>query len=434
MSFRDLPRTLVGDLGGRIGERVRVCGWAEELRGPGAPQMVALRDHTGSAPLVGSRGDGMSAVVDGLAPESAVEAAGTVQRAADGQVRVEVDELDVVGPAVDVVPLDETSTSEERLDWRHLDLRRPRNRLMFAAQTTAERAMRAYWHDHGFIELHSPKLRSLPNKSGAELFAVEYFDRPAYLVQSPQWYKQMAMAAGFDRVFEVGPAFRAEREVSSRHATEFTSVDVEIAWIRSDDELMAFEEEMLVRVLDSVDAEHGEELARHFGAQVRAPSVPFPRVTLDEAKKIVAATGWPAGNEDDDLDAEGERRLGEHVAREHGHEFVFVTDYPEPTRPFYHMRREGGSAATRSFDLLWKGLEITTGAQREHRHDQLVAQARSRGVPVEAIRQYLDFFRFGCPPHGGFGLGLTRLLMSMLGLSDMRQATYLFRGPDRLSP
>ena len=164
------------------------------------------------------------------------------------------------------------------------------------------------------------------------------------------------------------------------------------------------------------------------------PSIPFPRMTIDEAKAIVAATGWAAAERDADLDAEGERRLAAHVLREDGHEFVYITDYPELARPFYHMRNAEDSVATRSFDLLWNGLEITRGAQREHRYKPLVAQALGRGLPVEHIRQYLEFFKFGCPPHGGFGLGLTRMLMSMLGVADVREGTYLFRGPDRLSP
>jgi len=187
-------------------------------------------------------------------------------------------------------------------------------------------------------------------------------------------------------------------------------------------------------VIERVRAAHGEELERLYGRELRLPSCPFPRFSLDQAKQIVAATGWPTGGGDDDLDPEGERRLAEHVAREHGHEFAYITDYPDLSRPFYHMRCSDGSAATRSFDLLWRGLEITSGAQREHRYDRLVAQARARAIPVGHIGGYLDFFKYGCPPHGGFGLGLTRMLMSMLGVDDVREVTYLFRGPDRLSP
>ncbi|MGI8622557.1 MAG: aspartate--tRNA(Asn) ligase [Solirubrobacteraceae bacterium] len=419
-----LPRTLVADLGPGPGARVRLCGWAHAVAAPA----VVLRDHTGLADLV------LSYPVADLAPESAIEAVGTVEAAPDGGVRLAVERLEVAGPATGPAPIAEASPLDQRLDWRHLDLRAPRNRLIFAVQTTAERTMRAFCDEHGFLELHSPKLRPIPNKSGDDLFSVAYFDRRAYLAQSPQFYKQMAMAAGFDRVLEIGPVFRAQADPTSRHDTEFTSVDVEMSWIGSHEEVMAFEEEMLRRVVAAVQAEHGQEVLRSFGVDLRVPAVPFPRVTLAEAKAIVETSGWAAGPPDEDLDAEGERRLAAHVAREHGHELVFVTGYPEPSRPFYHMRCEPDSVETRSFDLLWKGLEITSGAQREHRHDRLTAQAAARGPPLEAIRPYLDFFRFGCPPHVGFGLGLTRMLMSMLEVADVREVTYLFRGPDRLTP
>ncbi|HWB70729.1 MAG TPA: aspartate--tRNA(Asn) ligase [Egibacteraceae bacterium] len=428
-----LPRTLVVDVGRNLGQLVRVCGWVQEVRASEDPQVVVLRDHTGLVRLV-SRGGLLGDVIGALAPESAVQASGKVDATPAGGVHVALENLDVVGPALASAPLSEASTLEERLDWRFLDLRHPRNRLIFAVQTTAERAMRAFWYEHGFTELHSPKLKPIPNKSGTHLFAVDYFGRRAYLAQSPQFYKQMAMAAGFDRVFEIGPVFRAQPDATTRHDTEFTSVDIEMSWIRSHEDLLVLEEDLLCRVLAAVGEEHGEQLARWFGVEVSVPRVPFPRVTIDEAKKIVEATDWPVGGENDDLDAEGERRLARHVAGEHGHEFVFVVDYPELSRPFYHMRCHERSVATRSFDLLWKGLEITSGAQREHRYGRLVAQARSRGVPVEVIGQYLDFFKFGCPPHGGFGLGLTRMLMSMLGVGDVREVTYLFRGPDRLTP
>jgi aspartyl-tRNA synthetase len=421
------PRVLVGELVEHVGERVRLCGFAE------APDRgaVILRDHTGRIELAPAGG------VEGVTAESAIEATGTVVSGDSGGDAVavfEAERIDVAGPAAVPVPLTSSSPLDLRLDWRYLDLRRPRNRLVFEVQTTAERALREFCHEHGFLELHSPKLRPIPNKSGDLLFCLEYFDRRAWLAQSPQFYKQMAIAAGFERVLEIAPVFRAQGDPTSRHDTEFTSIDVEIAWIDSHEELMAFEELMLRRVLEAVSVRHGAEVRRTFGVEVSVPATPFPRMTLIEAKRVVAASGWPPGPADEDLDAEGERRLYQYVARVLGHEFVFVYDYPDLSRPFYHMRCEHGSTATRSFDLLWKGLEITSGAQREHRHGPLTDQARARDLPLDAIRGYLDFFKFGCPPHGGFGLGLTRMLMSMLAVDDVREVTYLFRGPDRLTP
>jgi aspartyl-tRNA synthetase len=332
-------------------------------------------------------------------------------------------------------PIDDESPLELRLDRRFLDLRRPRNRLIFEVQTTVEHAMREVWRAEGFVELHSPKFRPTPNKSGSELFTVDYFGRRAYLAQSPQFYKQMAMASGLDRIFEIGPVFRANPLVTWRHDTEFTSVDVEMSWIESHHDVMAFEERWLRHVLEVVHTTHGDDIARWFGATVTVPELPFPRVHMAEAHKVLEAAGHQVtGKKEGDLDAEGERLVARHVLREQGHEFVFVTDYPEWIRPYYHMRAADDPTRTRSFDLLWKGLEVTTGAQREHRPDVLAAQASARSVPLGPIDFYLDFFRYGCPPHGGFGLGLTRFLMSLLDVDDVREVTYLHRGPDRLNP
>ncbi|HEV2810891.1 MAG TPA: aspartate--tRNA(Asn) ligase [Acidimicrobiales bacterium] len=423
-------RTLLAELASHAGEHVRVCGWVDDVISEGDRWRVRVRDRSGWAVLV------VDACPSDLQQEAAVEARGEVglDPGWPGGVRVSCRELRVVGPVLDELPLDEGSSLQERLDWRFLDLRRPRNVLVFAVQTTAERAMRQYWAEHGFLELHSPKLRPNPNRSGRELFSVPYFDRQAYLVQSPQFYKQMAMAAGFERIFEIGPVFRAFPFITARHDTEFTSVDVEMSWIDSHHDLMAFEERWLRHVIATVAAEHGDDIARQFGTEVVVPSLPFPRVTLDEARAIAEKAGPALAQPPGDLDPHGERALGEHVAAAFGHEFVFVTEYPQSTRGFYHMHVEEDSAALRDFDLLWKGMEVTTGAQREHRYDRLIAQAEADGVPLDPIRYYLDCFRFGCPPHGGFGLGLTRMLMALLGQDDVREVTYLPRSRDRLSP
>ncbi len=422
------PRSLVGSLSGSVGRTVRVCGWAEPGTVAGRASLV-LRDHTGRVSLVQ---DGAAEV--GVVAESAIEAVGRVVTGtgADG-VEIVVDELQVVGPALAPVPITDGSPLEERLDWRFLDLRRPAARLVFEVQTTAERAMRQLWEQDSFIEIHSPKIRATANRSGRELFTLDYFGRPAYLAQSPQFHKQMAMAAGFDRVFEIGPVFRANPLATDRHDTEFTSVDVELSWISSHEDVMAYEERWLAHVLTAVEEHHGADIERTFGTRVRVPSLPFPRVTMAEAYEILRSLGWAGETSGGDIDWAGERLLAAHLAATRDHDFVFVTGYGVAARPFYHMRDEG-TTATRGFDLLWKGLEVTTGAQREHRYEHLLEQARSRGIALDAIQFYLDYFKFGCPPHGGFGLGLTRMLMIVLGQTDVREVTYLHRGPNRLAP
>ncbi len=431
-------RVKVADLASHPGQRVEVAGWVEVIRDQKAVQFVVLRDATGLAQLVHDRESDsvLAETISGLTVDSVVIARGTVElneRVKVGGLEVRLDSLEVLSVA-EPLPIDERSGLDKRLDWRFIDLRRPRNRLIFEVQTEMEDAFRELWHNEGFIEIHSPKLMSSASESGAELFRVEYFDRFAYLAQSPQFYKQMAMAAGFDKVFEIGPVFRANPSFTSRHDTEFTSIDVEISWVESHEDVMAMEEAMLVHALARIAQRYGERIKDVFGVEVAVPRRPFPRVTLEQAREIVAKSGHRIERAQGDLDPEGERRVAQWVMAEYGHEFVFVTDYPASVRPFYHMRYPDAPGTTKSFDLLWKGLEITTGAQREHRYEILAAQAKEKGLDTESLSYYLNFFRFGCPPHGGFGLGLTRLLMVLLGVENVREVTYLYRGPNRLEP
>ncbi len=435
-----MARTLIGELQQKIGAEVELRGWVNAVRDQKRVQFVILRDPTGMAQVVLGKDDPPTALneqVSALTPESAVTLTGTV--VADERVKLGGLEVQLQGLAVDALaepelPITPESALDKRIDWRYLDLRRPDRRLIFEVQGTVEHAMREYWRAEGFMEIHTPKFMGSASESGAELFKVEYFERTAYLAQSPQFYKQMAMAGGFEKVFEVGPVFRANPSFTSRHDTEFTSVDVEISWVDSHEDVMAFEEAWLAHTFAAVRETHGEQIAATFGVETVVPATPFPRVTLQQAKEMLKAAGHVAPGADDDLDPPSERALAGLIAEEHGHEFVFVTDYPVAVRPFYHMRYADQPELTKSFDLLWKGIEITTGAQREHRYEQLLAQARDKGVETEPIQYYLDFFRYGPPPHGGFGFGLTRLLMKLTGQDNVREVTFLYRGPNRLEP
>ncbi len=413
---------------------VTIAGWVQALRLQRAMQFVIVRDHTGTVQVTHRRDGGpLEAVLDSLTAESAVRVTGVVRAnpvVSLGGLELVPETVTVENLARSPLPIDDRTGPEGRLDWRFLDLRRrPAARLVFEVQTTAERAMREFAYAAGCTELHTPKLMGTASESGAEVFSLGYFGGQAYLAQSPQFYKQLAIAGGVDRVFEVGPVFRAEPSFTARHATEFTGVDVELAWISSVEDVMSFEERMLAHVLAAVAASHGPEIEERFQVPVTVPAVPFPRLTMAEALSVAGAAPGR-----DDLDPAGERAVCARVRAETGHEFAFVTEYPVSARPFYHLRPDGKPELTASFDLLWKGLEITTGAQREHRYDVLLAQAAQAGLNPEPMRWYLDCFRYGCPPHGGFGLGLGRLLMVLLGLDSLRDATFLFRGPNRLVP
>ncbi len=435
-----MARTSVADLKSHLQETVELRGWVHAIRDQKRMQFLVVRDETGLAQLVLGKDDPPSEcneAISALTPESAVTVTGVVvadERVKLGGLEVQLASLVVDSPAEPELPVTAESALDKRIDWRYLDLRRADRRLIFEVQSTVEYAMREYWRAQKFIEIHTPKLMGSASESGAELFKVDYFERIAYLAQSPQFYKQMAMAGGFGKVFEIGPVFRANPSFTSRHDTEFTSVDVEIAWIDSHEDVMAFEERWLAHVLGVVAREHGEQIASTFGVEVGEPKLPFPRITLADAKALLAEHGHEAPGPDHDLDPPSERALSAILAEQTGSEFAFVVDYPTSVRPFYHMRHEDRPALTKSFDLLWRGIELTTGAQREHRYEQLLAQAKEKGVEVEPIQYYLDFFRYGAPPHGGFGFGLTRLLMQMLGQENVREVTFLYRGPNRLEP
>lgn len=443
-------RVLVQQLNSLPDGPVSVSGWVETVRDQKKVQFVILRDETGAVQLVNpaTRANpeiadqdaaalALTSLISELSTGTFLTVTGELkhdERVKLGGVEIKIAALEVAAAALPETPIAADSGQDKRMDWRFLDLRQRRNNLIFRVQTTLEHAMRTYWVERDYIEVHSPKLMATASESNAELFSLEYFgDQTAYLAQSPQFFKQMAQVAGFGKIFEIAPAFRADPSFTSRHATEFTSIDAEISWIESHEDVARMQEELLQTAIQAVKDKHGTEIEELFGIEVQVPAIPFPRIPLAEALEIVKARGYEVPRTDGDLDPEGERQISAHVEETYGHQFVFITDYHPAIRAFYHMRDEE-TGLTKSYDLLFKGVEITTGAQREHRVDVLIEQAKEKGLEPEHLDFYFDFFRYGAPPHGGFGMGLARVLMLLLGESSIREVTYLFRGPTRLAP
>jgi len=413
------------------GERAAVHGLVHTLRDLGDVRFALLRMPQGVLQCVlGADED----VRDG----DAVEISGEVVRdeRAPGGAELHAQSVKVLSRAAEAMPVpigkNKMNLSlDTDLALRFVTLRNLRKRAVFKIQEGIVRGFREALQKEGFTEIHSPKIVAQNAEGGANLFRMEYFGRRAYLAQSPQFYKQ-AMVPVYERVFEIGPVFRAEKSFTSKHTTEFSGFDLEFSYIESFRDVMKMEEELLTYALAKVKEAYGEDIERVFGVPVVVPTTPFPVIKLaDLYAELEKEFGYkcPAG-EEGDLTTEAEHLSYEWVKKKYGHEFLFITDYSAEKRAFYHMRDENG--VPQGYDLIWRGVEITTGAQREHRYDVLKAQAQEKGLD-EDVKFYLEFFKYGCPPHGGFGLGIDRLTMLLLGLT-IKEAMFIFRGPNRLTP
>lgn len=429
-----MERTYIKDI--IPGTPCKISGFIENLRNKRTMAFLVVRDVTGKLQLTieKEKYPELAAIVDTLTLESVITATGTVTENEYVKLggREMIPETVTAESVADVIPFGPDANIDTRLDYRWIDLRTEKNLLMFRVQTCFVAAMRQYLLENHFTEIHTPKLIGAASESGADVFELKYFDRKAYLAQSPQFYKQMAMAAGFERIFETGPVFRAEKSFTNKHTTEFTGFDLEFSYISSFEDVMKMEEDLLTYALSRVKEEYGEKVEELFGLPVVVPTKPFPRMKLSEVyAELRERYGYECpASEAGDLTTDAERLTARLAREKFDHEFLFITDYSAEKRAFYHMRDENG--VPQGYDLIWRGVEITTGAQREHRYEILKKQAEEKGLG-EDVRFYLEFFRYGCPPHGGFGLGVDRLTMLLTGL-PIKEAMFLFRGPNRLNP
>ncbi len=423
-------------------ESITIEGFIDNIRDLQYVQFLVLRDGTGKLQVTVEKNDDnkiLNELVSSLTLESTIKVEGTLLK--NDKVKLGGKEfiptnIIVTSNSLEELPIDikdkDKALRETRLDYRFLDLRREENNLFFKAQTTILQAMREYWINNGYIEINSPKIAGASAESGAEVFKLDYFGTPACLSQSPQFYKQMAMASGFNKVFEIGQVFRAENSHTSYHATEILMIDAEISWINSVDEVMDMEEEWIKYFMTKLKNTHGDEIKRVFNVEVSDVSTKFPRITLAECKRILKEEYNFISDREDDLERKEEELICKWAKEHHNSDFIFITNYPFAARPFYHMLDDNGMSM--SYDLLFKGLEITTGAKREHRHDILKNQIIEKGINPETLQFYLDFFKYGCPPHGGFGAGLSRIMMLIFEIDNIREATFIYRGPTRLNP
>lgn len=426
----------------QFGKTVTVGGWVQEVRNLGGISFLQLRDRLGviQVTTLKKRNQEVFDKVASLTRESVVLVTGTVKESKEARAGFEVlpEKLEVVSAAETPLPLgvvDKVGADlDTRLNNRFMDLRKEEVRSIFRVKSRTLEGIRAYLTSEGFVEVSTPKIVAAGAEGGATLFPIKYFDRSAYLAQSPQLYKQNLMATGLDRIFEIAPAYRAEASDTIRHIAEFMSLDVELAFIESSEDIMSVAEGIVTSSLEHVKKVAKDDLER-LGAKVEVPAAPFPRVKYSEAVEMVNAAGMkiPMG---EDLGTEGEKALGEVMSREKKCEFYFITEFPTALKrgTFYAKRYDQDPETTGYFDLDYKGQEIVSGGQREHRYAVLTEQMRENNFNLDSFEFYLKAFRYGMPPHGGFGFGVERFVQKMLDLPNIREAVLYPRDRARLVP
>lgn len=415
-------------------KEIVVRGWIHNIIDLGKVNFIKLRDKTGIIQLVVEEDK-----IKGLRNEMSIEVLGSVEKneKAPSGIEIHVSDLKVLGKTYyDVLPFAINrgkikSKLDVQLDNRSISLRKPTKRAIFKVQEEIEEAFRTFLRSKSFSQIHSPKIIDSATEGGSGMFTVDFYNNRAFLAQSPQFYKQMMVGAGFERVYEVGHAYRAELHNTWRHLSEYVSLDVEMGFIKNEEDLMELEESMLNYIFSHLKDTCEEELKMY---AIELPTeLKIPRITLKEAQDILLERfnkQSPPGN----LDGEGEKLFSKYVKDEYDCDFVFLTEYPISKRPMYTMPHESKEGVTRSFDLIYKGLEITTGGQRIHDYEMLLENIKKFGLKTENFTFYTDTFKFGMPPHGGFAIGLERITMKILDLDNIREATLLPRDIKRLVP
>ncbi|MFX1510642.1 MAG: aspartate--tRNA(Asn) ligase [Promethearchaeota archaeon] len=423
------------------GHEITIAGWVQRIRRLGKISFLLVRDREGitqcTLPHAKSPPE-LLGILDQLDNEFAVVVKGKVKAEKQAQRGVEITpkQIILINSAPATLPLDTSGKVEAdigtRFDNRVMDLRRIEAQQLFKIQHFTVSRMRQFLEDHGFREIHTPKIVATATEGGADLFEVKYFEKKAFLAQSPQFYKQLSLVAGFDRVYEVAPVYRAEKHNTPRHLNEYTSFDYEMAWIQDEEEVMRLEEEMLVSAFKAVKKACSEEL-KELGAEIHIPKIPIQRIEVREALEILRSEGLDLPP-DSDIPSEGEEKLHQRIKQETGEEFFFLTRYPTSIRPFYTMPLESDPALTRGFDLIYRGMEVTTGSQRIHEYDMLIQKLTNAGLNPKTFAFYVEPFKYGAPPHGGLAIGIERLTMQMLGYSNIREAVLFPRDRTRLVP
>jgi nondiscriminating aspartyl-tRNA synthetase len=424
-----------------VGKSVVVSGWVHDVRKLGGINFLLLRDFGGIVQVTATKEKANKKILDiydKLHQEDVLSIKGKVveNKKAPGGLEIIPEEINVISRAEPSLPLDPRRVTkanlDTRLDWRSIDLRSPQNLAIFKIQSNIVQGMREYLIKQGFVQTFTPCLLEGISEGGSEVFPVVYFDRQAYLRQDPQLHRELLIAAGFEKIFDVGPSWRAEKSHTVRHMTEHRTIAPEIAFIKDESDTMRVEEEMVVYALKKVKKECADELKK-LGKKITIPRTPFPELRFPEIYKILEKMGKkiPFG---EDYDRESEALLAKYVKEKYKTDFFFVNRFPFAAKPFYVMKVDEEPQWARSVDLMFKGMEMSSGGQREHRYEKIIKQLKEKGMNVEDTKWFTEVFKYGVPPMGGFSIGIERFTQQLLDLENVREATLFPRDPERLLP
>ena len=420
-------------------EKISIAGWVQQVRNLGGLRFIQLQDRTGIVQVVLPKKKVSEEIFNIDFQEGDIIAVSGTIVSNDGAPKgkeILPSDIEIINKRTQEYPIsisDKIETNpDKRYDYRFLDLRNRKVAHIFEIESTAAYAIQQWFKDNDFLQFFSAKIVGSATESGATVFEIGYFDKKAYLAQSPQFYKQMMLMAGFERVFEIGPVFRAEKHHTSRHLCEYTSIDFEISYINDQRDVMKVLQGVIGYALDTIKSSRADSL-EELEVQIDDQPKEWPIITIPECNDVLTNEGKELDLYED-LDAEAERIIGNYAKEKWNSDFVFVDQYPWKVRPFYTMKDDENPRLTKSFDLLFKGQELTTGGQREHRVDILSTQAVEKDFKLEDVDSYLQFFRNGAPPHGGSGTGIERFVQKILDLPNIREARLLPRDPTRLHP
>ena len=425
----------------RLGKKVSIAGWVHDVRLLGGISFVLVRNSAGIVQVTAPKknvGTEVLGVIASLHQEDVVRFTGTVKESKVARLGFEVipEFVEVLSKAAVPLPLDPRGVTpaalDTRLSWRSLDLRRPESSSVFKIENIAVSAMESYLHENDFIRVFTPSIIGGVSEGGSEVFKVDFYGHPAFLRQDPQLHRQLTIVGGFDKIYDLGANWRAELSHTPRHLSEHRTIAPEMAFLEDERDTMRIEEAMVTHSIRAV-RRHGKEDLATLGAALEEPKTPFPEIMFPEACDILEKMGRKAPR-DEDIDTESGRLLGDYVREKFDAEFFFLNRFPSRIKPFYVMKVDEEPTQARSVDLMYKGIELSSGGQREHRHQKIVEQIKEKGMDIIELKWFTEPFKYGVPPHGGYSFGIERFVSLMVNLETVKEAALFPRDPERLQP